>query len=499
MDTQHSLEEILSETPTAHFAILGASHNISDLTQDKVDEKIRASAEDYRAKGDMVSYKYERVRTSKNDELKFLASLDGIPLLCYQLTSLLMQGVKVAVVGSSEVGLIVQEQVDYLGVSKENVVFVHEGKSTSFGNTLSRGTAALRKDLRMEPKDSFYFIPADLPFFFNTVPLFFDKDMKDAKMLLDFNAREQMFPDGKELFPRNYYWRFKDNSKRYAIKEPGAFGFSASLHIEKMQSFFDGMYANRQAGALGWGAIIKKGIERILGEKTHDVSRGQEWKTLMKKGYAYLASAGSMLASPEFYHTTATLATLGVNFGVKAAYNSMVTAQRAMNGAKSFKRKDMDYASHVLHSYTSNIPPGFDRRSIDYVGPLLFGGPVIAKAEHHDPFRVKDVDAWHDLWYYANIIKENGGLDGIYPYAKLLEGFKERVQSIQHQIGILQDFPAYANMRAEKLGMPQPFNAKGELIIGPAEGEDIQESIRVLRKAVTLHISYEAHRLKYAA
>jgi hypothetical protein len=399
---------------------MSASHNkVLDMNQEAVDRKILKKAEEYRKKKSMVSYKFQRVKNAPVDEVKFLTPIyKDIPILAFQVTYAMMNGLKVSVVGSDEVKLVVDKLREYLPIKKEDLIFVHEGEKLSLGNSISRGANALE----MDSKDFFWFVPLDMPFHYDFASFVLDKDIKNHAMILDFNAKERVFENIPELFPRNYYLRMKYGGKTYSIKEPNIVGFSAGIS-SRLSSAADEAYAHRQSGAFG---------PKQLG----------------------LMTMNNIAKHLLFFFE---------KMEIEGAFD-----------LSSFA------GWFVMPRLTKSAKPLFKSETAEKLGYFINMAHVRCKAEHQDPFRVKDIDAWHDLWFYCLAVKENKGIQGIVPYAGLIEGFNDVMQTIKSDIGILKDFPRYANERADALKLGRPFNSNGELIVGPSYGEKIEETVEYL-------------------
>jgi len=398
--------------PAKHF-VMSASHNKTRKPQQKVDNDIIKSAEAYRKRGaPCISYKFQRVKNSPVDELKFLMPIHkDIPVLAFQVTYAVMQGIKTAVVGSNEVGMVVDALRRYLGVPNENLVFVHEGEKLSLGNSIKRGARALD----LEKNDFFWFVPLDMPFFYNYMDMLYDEDIRHNAIVADFNARERVFENCMELFPRNYYWKIKDGTQTYNVKEPAVFGFSSEIDIFELANE---AYQRRQSGGFGAAQVFVMAL-----------------KNMLKHPYTLVDKMGAV--------------------------------------------EWIDFATALMQKVTGRNA-SFYSNTAEQFGFFFDMAPIRCKAQHQDPFRVKDIDAWHDLWYYALAIRQNHGLEGIVPYAEQLEGFNEIMQRIKNDIGVLRDFPEYANQRAKALRTERlPFSA-GELIAEPAPGEHLQATVEAL-------------------
>lgn len=422
-----SKSRVNNNFPAKHF-VMSASHNRTNKSQREVDKEIIKSAEEYRKRGaECISYKFKRVEEAPVDELKFLMPIyKDIPVLAFQITYAVMQGIKVAVVGSNEVGMVVDALKDYLPIQKENLIFVHEGEKLSLGNSIKRGARALN----LKKNDFFWFVPLDMPFFYNYMDMLYDEDIRYNAVVADFNAKEKVFEDIPELFPRNYYWIMIDNGNKYTIKEPAVFGFSKNMDLFHIANE---VYDKRESGKFGAKNVFALVFKNIL---KHPLATAER------------------LTMPDL-----------------------------IDILKAFLQRVFKCKRTSFYSTTA-----------EHFGYFLNMAPIKCKAEHRDPFRIKDIDAWHDLWYYALAIKKNNGLEGIVPYAQLLEGFDEVMQKIKNDIGVLRNFPEYANQRAKALRMEKLPFAKGELAVEPAKGENLEATIQALHKQMDIFREDESRR-----
>ncbi|MBI5390093.1 hypothetical protein HZB02_01255 [Candidatus Woesearchaeota archaeon] len=422
------LEEAIHDLPVRHL-VMSASHNITQKPQRQVDEGIIASAEKYRSRGDMVSYKFQRVAGAQIDELKFLMPLwKDVPLLAHQVISAITHDLTVSVVGSKDVGLVVGAIQDYFKLNDRRLRFVDEGQQTSLANSLTRG----RDALDLSDNHFFYFVPLDLPFFFRLRPMLDDEDAAHHIAVVDVNARERIFTGAGELFPRNYYWDLitsnGDGEVTYSIKEPNPIGFSGSIAFDRFFRTIDHMYAHRQGGDFGIDALIQ--------------------------------------------HITRNM----VQHPVQALRSISSGGARQLNDLYAWWKQGKRLTLHA--------------EQLEQLGYFLQMAPIRIKAEHQDPFRLKDVDAWHDLFDYALVIRYNGGLQGIHAHATLIEGFQRPMESLKKEIPLLRNFPAYANERARQLGMPLPYGKHQQLIAQPSCGTDIPGTVALLRKFSSTYHSH---------
>ena len=419
--------------------VMSASHDKSE-SREEADEVIIKQARKYiKKKSPFVSFKFRRAKNDQVDENKFLIPLNGVPVLAFQMINALASQVNVAVVGSEEVGLVVKKMKECFPEYSSRLAFAPEGDSLSLANSIKQGIAAARNSFGMCRGDFFYFVPLDLPFFYNIHDLLHDRDIHRYGCILDLNSREVVF-DGNtpELFVRNYWFNLesKDGSVVH-FKEPNVYGFSQDLDFRVVDEF----YRTRNSGDLRFKDIIRMVMPNIIQDMKIDYKR-------------VLHAIGLLLA------------------------------QSLKSGLYKIGRRDSIR---------------FTKDFMESVGYYIFNSPLLIKAEHKDPFRIRDIDAWQDLWYYRFILekakKQNpdsrfNGLETIYPHAEKIEQFSQAMRDIKGRIGLLSvDFAKYVNERYKALSilltcdeLRVPFTSSGRFIDDPAFGDRIEDSVEVLRQ-----------------
>ena len=370
--------------------VFSASHNVSKKKQEKIDKKTIKSANRYRRKGLMPSYKFERVYGSQIDENKFLMPLyDKLNSIAFQLIPFAFQDTKISVVGSSTVATYVNLIKDYLnqyhGISEEKIINVHEGPTDklSLKNSIKNGSDVLK------PIDKFAFIPSDVPLISidDVIKEYDEFDHNNDLVKLNLNAKEKIFLR-KPFFSRNYYQYILENNKLYGVKEPNVYYFSDR---------FD-----------NWDVINVLYSKRELGKLKDFII--DEVSSLSVKDIFEISLDCFQIFYRTLYHEKLV--------GTISQVESL--------GNKFLKKEGVRFA-----------------------------------IDHTDPFRLKDIDAWHDLMYYRSIFskldEKYNGLNSIYKpeIANALLGFNDYLKSKRKlffdTIPIVYNFNNYMAKRALEL------------------------------------------------
>jgi len=405
-------------------AILGVSHNRDGRTQEKVDRKTRKQAEKYLKKNpDFRNYKIKRVAGTEIDELKHLMPIVGnIPSVVFQIVYAAMMGVRTSIVGSSQVGRVV-EAIKDSGVlpkrSLDDLIFIHEGDELSLRRTIDNGY----KGLGIDKKTPLLFISADIPFAFDYQGHLCDPDWQDHIAVLNFNSRQTIFK-GNDFFSRNYYQVFMDGNIAHEVKEPNIWGFTGE-GIEGIRKFIDVFYSNRNGGGFSLPKVLMKGPGKYV---------------------------------------------------------------RLMRELEKSERKEVN---RCLFTFVAR-KLGFDYKdvarfsTVENMASVLFDGPVRVKADHDSWTMLRDIDAWHDLFFYQQVVetalhkygKENfGQLTKINPYAEQIWALQDVMTEVGQEMPIIGEFKTYANERAKALDFMQPYREDGKLMIGPTEAENLEAAV----------------------
>jgi hypothetical protein len=401
---------------TVSKVVISASHNIH-ATQAQANRLILAKAhEDIAAQKTCVSYNFRRAADAKIDENKALMPIYGkVPMLAHKIIHRIKQDLDVIVIGSNEVRTVVESLQEFLDVDTTRLRYVNEQRS--LGQNMSAGARAAG--------GAYCFEAADTPLSYDISDVLKDSDIEDNLMVADLNARQRIFGETPEFFPRNYYWEVSNGSgEAVSAKEPNVWTVSEKFPFEIIDEF----YKTRQGGRLGIPLVMK-----LFG-----------WN-LLKNMHKY---------SKEVYYDLAG--------GLWRSVNKLVGRR---------------------------LPLHFHTQTVSDLSQALFDRPMKMKATHTDPFRLKDVDAWHDLWFYHHVISQakheygDSGLEKIIPHADIIQSYDDHIRGtgLDQSIGVLRDFEAYACERSLELGMPAPFN-DGRLCAPPAHGERIDQALTYLMK-----------------
>ncbi len=294
------------------------------------------------------------------------------------------------------------------------------------GKSYAENVKKGRKALGLKKGQRYLFEPADVILDEDVSDLCADPDVAEYDCVANFNGQESAFSDTTEFFPRNYNFDFTDLD---GIMQPTKECNKMVFSKRFPLWILNALYRNREKGRLNILPLLTLGGAKFL-TRYHSLS--QHTKEVIR-------------------------------------YNRQSLALRKEGIQRKFS---------------------FSAATAKEIMQAIFNRKLLIKADHKEPFRIKDIDAWHDLWYYQHIFDEvkqrypDSSLDGlehISRYAEDLVNFNERMQKIKGQIGVLKDFRGYANKRASDLQMEQqPFNKDGTLAIPPAKGEDIGASVDYL-------------------
>jgi hypothetical protein len=410
-------------------------HVVVSASHDKMgspaiaDSKIMAKAqEDLGKNKDCVSYNFRRAQGQDPDENKFLMPLfDGVPVLAFTVMPALSHGCSVAVVGSREVETVIEALNDHLQHFER-----FRGRRIRFAyegdrTSLPNSIISGADALDIDDTTPFMFVAGDIPFFMDYHPLLSDRRIIDNVAVYSINSKQHMFPDGDVFIPRNFYHVIVDEEGRaLEWKESNTPVFTKGIPFLKDVS--KALYANRQGGAIG----------------------AREF-------------AGLLLQSDKIE-------------GLLGLPDQVLFDLLAYAG------------NEVLHKFGRKKKPQISRRSLEQIASVMFGGPFAVQFGD-DVWRMKDIDAWHDLFFYQHIVSSvkqgfpgsrYSGLDVIIEDADVISSFDCHMNELKGSVGVLRDFRAYANSRAIKQDRPLPYDDNGLLAVPPAPGEDIRKSIEHL-------------------
>lgn len=396
---------------------LSASHNVLSDKQSATDTVLMSLIDYYKCGASCISIKYNRFSDNKADhvdENKFLMELDdNLLVMVPQLFKYVGLGLRVNVVGSKEVGIVVDTFKEFC-LSKYNfkpdIKLVPEGETSSSrgmlwsagyavidnivnplnkmftGKPLVKGnlrkvkkyklslSTSMKESMKLDelsPLEMAAFSPLDVPCATNDIEQMLDKDLDNYNFLMHLNPQKSTFYKGQKLFTRNFYtYLINENNQQVWCKEPQLYLISREA-LPIVTFLGDVFYGNRQKGQLS--------IKKAMLSPFKDVS-----------------------------------------FIRKMLFDK--------NGSK---------AKWGLHYFIAET-----------LGYFILGGhPVRLKAKHNDPFLLRDIDAVHDLNYYRALVKhakdtgrDYDGLEDLFLFGKQVCEFKEYVKGIRGNIGVLKDF-----------------------------------------------------------
>lgn len=379
--------------------------------------------------GSFPNYKFQRVRSAEYDEIKHLARLVGnIPVYAPPLLTATNMDCDIAVVGSEGVGKGVEALVEENYVhEKDRVVFGLEDDDPKFSRTFQIGAELLN----LKPDDRVLFVAGDLPFFFDYSTLLFDQEWLDYVAKIDMNGRRSIFPTvADEFFSRNFYHSMKIKGRGWVdFKEPNVLQFTGHA-IQELLNFIDTLYGNRNSGGVSTSELTENSKGEIL--RREPSMNPLEWADII--------------------------------------WGGVCGGLRKLGLPKKIK---------------------FHESSGNKFASKLFDGNVLVSADHSDPWRLRDVDAWHDLFFYQNIIKvalevyharNFGELTNIHPYASQIWSTNALFEEVNQEVPFTRAFYSYAAERGEILGFGNAYEEDGKLLVEPHETENIYGAISDLER-----------------
>lgn len=447
-------KKIINQYPCKHI-VFGVSHNKENNKQKALDAIVDKLHDDIIDGKSCISINFKRYHNPENlDENKGLVPIyEDITVCAPEIINGAMANCKGPAVGSEEVGMVMNEIKSINKILEKNVIFVDEGDKLSLSNTLLRGADALN----LKENEPFTFIAGDIPLFYDFKTLMEDSDIKENCFVADFNS-EHAF---KEFFNRNCYWQLPDGT---GVKEPNA--FVVTLHaLKSIEKKFDKFYANRQGGKVGFTLLAKLIFPELAKGYTRKIS-WSSWTELAKIAW----DCRNKIIKKVF----------GKKYNIRNVTKTL--------------------------GYMVGQPPKrwtISRKTAEEFGYYLFNGLIKTKVKHKNPFLVKDIDSWHDLFFYQEIIRraierygsEYEGLNAVLPNADILLELNKRMKKIKHKIGILKDFKNYANKKLqeirrhyiEKYGTEhldkipaQFYDTEGNLVYKFTQGENIGHALDAL-------------------
>ncbi len=421
------------------YIVISCSHNKEKTKKKALKKIIKKFLEDLVGGKDCKSINFIRHYEAKDekdyvDDNKFLLPLykDVPTFVSLAITSVAM-GKKVSVVGSSEVGLVV-EQLNNFFYDKHNiseaVKFVKEGEEVvkienpwygkvwnfmakyvadslnimlngsktgtynyfmtgaNLEEKLSLGTS-IKKGIEpfdLKKGESFAFIPGDIPWAYLFLDQMTDEDIKKNAVVLNLNTSQALYHEGKQLFPRNMYRYFiNEFSEKRNWKEPNIYLFSSTV-----KSFLDKIneaYKQRQGTNLNPFSFAMAFMNSL------------DWSALPVNLYV-------------------------IKDSLKIAYTCITN---------KFRKKKKRW--------------GGSYKTAQSLITWLLNAHTRVKSTHFNWTLVKDQDALHDYQFNKKIVEEvkekysdseYGGMEKIHPFGKIIHEFNPYMKDIKNEIGVMK-------------------------------------------------------------
>jgi hypothetical protein len=443
--------------PIRHVAI-SASQNVYKSSEGMI--KKEAGSFIYYLKNNLMpSIKFKRTADlilNGYDENKAMFPIyQNIPLFCITTIAALESGKIVSVVGSHEVGSMVNELKEYYSskgkeeiasslnwvpecdglegmVEESNAVIAQERGSLTISNSMNR----LVGSLNLDKDDAFIFTSGDI-LFFDYDRICSDKDLINHSLVLDLNGKETINPP----FPRNYYHRLRTSDKGLIhFKEPNVW----IIGSEFGSGHVDTTYSNAQKGGFGFKVFLKM-------------------------------AARNMLRNP----------------GLVSGGNLSFILSASLKGCMSFFSRKVLKKSYV---------PVYDPQDIESIAKFLNMSPVKVKAEHDDYLRIKDVDGLHDYIFIRRLLENH--CQDIFPskISESIQGFASYLNNDRvSRINIIREFPEVMMEKIERIEhevqrrgldykIKKPFDNNGMFIAKEEENESLEGAVIKSREYLQRHL-----------
>ncbi len=427
--------------------IIGASYDFDKRSLDDYFQETTAKSHTYYNNSEWESSKIYRhllkAGTIEGVEADIDVNKNNFPIYGYvssfmlELMHIVKIASQVAVVGSHEVEIQVEAYRSFLiergeKTIADKIVFIHEGNKLSLNSTINKGSKALK----LKKGEKFIFSTGDIPFASYADHLN-DPESSSFDFVIDLCAKQVIFPDGNELFPRNYYQKFPIEERFVDVKEPNI-----------MQLVYDNKILN-----VTKAFFQKKRSNGVVGKK-------------------------------KFW----------IGLGANYLKNYPLTLLRLFN--KEFREEIKNGILTVKENLMKN-----HQYSPETISPLvkkLTGYSMKLKAEHKDPFMLKDIDGWQDLFYYLRIMDSasqesaygSNAIKMLLPFGEEVVAFDNYLRqiNIEQTVPILKHMPKVAQFYAEKLGLGDVYHVD-KLVVKTHPKENIQASIDYLIKRTELLMS----------
>jgi hypothetical protein len=387
-----------------------------------VDAKEATGYEFYQSRGLMSSVKFKRtvqgIRSGFDENKAVFPVYGRVPLFVPETIAALRHGLRVAVLGSHDVGMYVDQLKTYLKASGQSdsakrLSWTPELDGMNAGNnaeviaqnwkrlTLSNSVSRLARELKVGKNEIFLFTAGDLAFykFGDAVN---DPDLQHYGLVLNLNAEELI----KAPVDRNYYQVFiTADGRRLHIKEPNIWGVGGGFSLANADLTYD----NAQKGGFGAFTLLKM----IFGNVVKD------WRRLEFKDAGNLVLYGMQ--------------------GIATAFYNKMKIDR---------------------------PPVFRQESIEKLGSFIDDCPIRVKADHDDWLRLKDVDAWHDFVFFWHLFDKH--IDAVFPESIVedVRGFDEHLgkKKPSHLEKLYQEFPIRMADKLSRINALIPGGDVAELV-----------------------------------
>jgi hypothetical protein len=440
--------------PIQHV-VISAAQNVYSSQRDR-DKDNTKSINTYLTRGLVPSCKFSRtadaILEQGYDENKAMFPIYGrVPVFVPTTIAALESGLEVAVVGSREVGKIVDALRDYYRLTgrgeqaerlkwapeyngledianDDREIIAKNRRKLKLGNSISSGAKALN----LSEHNAFVFAAGDI-MFYDYLSVIYDPDTIHNSIVIDFNGKETIHPP----FPRNYYHIVIDeDGRRIHIKEPNVWVLGTELDFGLNA---DVTYENREKGRFGIGAVLKMVGSNML--KNPDLVRIRDIYSMLSFSIEELVSR--------------------------------------LQGRSGLKRR----------------VPSIFLKDLESLGEFINMSPVRFKAEHTDYLRLKDIDAAHDYVFYRLLLRDH--IDDIFPsvIAQMIKEFDAYLvtKDITGDIVVVSEFPERMNDLVCRLQrrlckskidyeLEQMFDSDGEFTAKPSDGEDLEAAVEISKR-----------------
>ncbi|MBD3203464.1 hypothetical protein GF327_04160 [Candidatus Woesearchaeota archaeon] len=324
-------------------------------------------------------------------------------------------GMKVAVVGSSELEHAVNALNDFLEernlLKGDKVVFAQEPEKPSLEKTIQKGINALN----IETNQEFYFANGDIPGF-DLLSAVTDPCSEKYGFYMNLCGRDVIYDD-KEFFPRNWYQSFVNG-----------FEFRFDFSSGKLRNYF--------------------------GLNTIPVKEG---------------------TFSKFRNTNLTIKSIGLMYDrnrIKGVVSDLGFWKEAFHMIKEqgtlLDLLKPNVLIPGLISLASILNGIYLPRLNSYVLSKVFGYPAKIAVSHKDPFQAADIDSWQDWrdkmnWMYL-ARKDDHNLKETLWYGPVWTEFQKYLidnSNFKNRISLVRHLPDYANSMAKQFGIEPFFNQDG--------------------------------------